>query len=142
MRIPAYARATGLGLALATTAGISSGMSAQPDLSGYQGAWVEQSLSCDKMFVTGSKGVSFRKPVNIFVPAFIISGNRIRTAQASCRILAVRPDGDREVLKLSCENSISSDDITATFARAADGSLKRFFDDNDKTGSRYERCAP
>lgn len=142
MRMSAYACAGGLALALAAAGGAWAPASAQGGLAAYQGAWVEQSLSCDKMFVVSQKGASFRKPVNIFVSAFIVSGNRIRTAQASCRITSVQPVGDRDKLTLSCSNAISTDAVSVLFARSPDGSLKRYFNEEDTIGNRYEHCSP
>jgi hypothetical protein len=134
--------AAGVGLALAVTGAMPGALAAEAGLAAYQGAWLEQSQSCDMMFATGGKGASFRKPLNIFVPAFIISGNRLRTPQATCRILSIQPNGDRDVFRLSCANAISNTEVTALLARNPDGSLRRFFNELDKTGSRYERCAP
>ncbi|PZU94807.1 MAG: hypothetical protein DI527_02365 [Chelatococcus sp.] len=142
MGMSAYARGAGLGLALAVAGGAWAPAAAQQGLAAYQGAWVEQSLSCDKMFVMGQKGASFRKPVNIFVSAFIVSGNSIRTAQANCRVSTVKPVGDRDLLKLTCSNSISTDATSVLLARSPDGSLKRYFNEEDTIGTRYERCAP
>lgn len=142
MRTTAYACAAGLGLVLAAAAAPWAPAAAQGGLAAYQGAWVEQSLSCDKMFVVSQKGASFRKPVNIFVSAFIVSGNRIRTAQATCRINGVQQVGERDILKLSCSNAISTDALTVMFARSPDGSLKRYFNEEDQIGNRYERCSP
>jgi hypothetical protein len=131
--------ALGLGLVLAASAPMSGTMAAESGLSSFQGAWLQQSLSCDEVFAPAGKGVSFRKPVNIFAPAFIISGNRLRTPQASCRIKSVKPAGDRQVLTLGCATSVSVSDTTALMAPTPDG-LKRYFNDQDETGSLYTRC--
>jgi hypothetical protein len=128
-----------LGVLLAATTAASA---APPDLAAYQGAWVEQNVACDAVFAAGPKGLAFRKPVDLFAPAFILSGNRIRTPQASCRITAVRRLGDRDALTLSCSNAVSVSSVTALLARAPDGTLKRFFDGKDTIGTSYARCMP
>jgi hypothetical protein len=128
-----------LGFGLAAFGAMSGAMAAEANLSAFQGAWLQQSLSCEEVFAPAGKGFSFRKPVNIFAPAFIISGNRLRTPQASCRIKSIKPAEDRQVLTLSCANSVSANDVTVLMAPDADG-LKRFFNDQDKTGSLYTRC--
>ena len=128
-----------LGLGLAAFGAMSGAIAAEPNLSAYQGAWLSSSLSCEEIFAPAGKGFSFRKPVNIFAPAFIISGNRLRTPQASCRIRSIKPAGDRQVLTLGCANSVSANNVTVQMAPGSDG-LKRFFNDQDKTGSLYTRC--
>jgi hypothetical protein len=128
--------ALGLGLAFGAMPGA---MAAEANLSDFQGAWLQQSLTCEEVFAPAGKGFSFRKPVNIFAPAFIISGDRLRTPQASCRIKSIKPAGDRQVLTLGCANSVSANDVMVQMASGSDG-LKRFFNDQDKTGSLYTRC--
>ena len=130
-------RAVGLGLGAAA---IWSGVAAE-GISAYQGAWLEQSLSCDLIFAGARKGISFKKPVNIFAPAFIISGNRLSTPQASCRIKSIKPTGDREVLALDCANSVSVGALGVIMKPSPDGTLKRYFDDQDLTGNAYRRCS-
>ena len=91
MNVTGLAGAAGLGLAFAMSAAVSGGMAAEPGLSAFQGAWLQSSPSCAEVYSFSGKDVSFRSPVDIFAPAFIISGNRLRTPQASCRIRSVRP---------------------------------------------------
>jgi hypothetical protein len=40
--------------------------------------------------------------VNIFVPALMISGSKITTPAAVCRIRSITPSGERQILTLSC----------------------------------------
>jgi hypothetical protein len=87
------------------------------------------------------KEVSFRSPVDIFAPAFIISGNRLRTPQASCRIRSVKPAGDRQLFTLDCANMVSANEVRVLMARAPNGSLRRYFNDQDRAGTPYQRCS-
>ena len=80
------ARATVLALALASGA-ISPASAVEPSL---DGAWVQDG-SCDETFVRAGKGISFKKPINVFAPALIITGNRLRTPTTSCTIKAMKP---------------------------------------------------
>ena len=116
-------------VAIAQTSGVSA----------LQGAWLEQSMSCDQVFVAGKKGMVFRKPVNIFVPGLIISGNRITTPGATCRIRSIKPSGKLQVLSLSCATSVSHADVQALVSMSAGGEFIRHTSDTDP-GSRYERC--
>src|SRR5215212_6596369 len=69
--------------------------------SGLEGAWLQDG-ACAETFSRAGKGIAFKKPVNVFAPAFIITGNRLRTPTASCSIKAVKTVGDRRVLSLQC----------------------------------------
>jgi hypothetical protein len=119
-----------------------SAQAAPEKASPIAGAWIDQNLDCANMFVTKGGKQTFKKPVDLFAPAFIISGKRLMTPQASCKLLNVRQEGDRHLAKLSCANSVSVGDITLILARGADGTLVRYFDANDKSGSRYKLCTP
>jgi hypothetical protein len=79
--------------------------------------------------------------VDLFAPAFIVSGNRLRTPQASCRIKSIRPSGDRQLLSLDCANAVAGNEVRALMATLPDGSLKRYFNEQDTTGSSYQRCS-
>ena len=65
-------RATVLAFALALGA-ISRASAIEPSL---DGAWIQDG-SCDETFARVGKGISFKKPINVFAPAFIITGNRV-----------------------------------------------------------------
>ena len=104
-----------------------------------QGAWLQPSVSCDQVYVATKKGMAFRKPVSMFAPALMISGNRIITPGATCRIVSITPVGTRKSLSLSCATSISSSAVTALLSIGEDGSLHRYTSETD-IGSRYERC--
>ena len=100
-----------------------------------------QGPSCEDVYSSAGKGTSFKKPVDIFAPAFIVSGNRLRTPMASCRIKSVRPTNDRQLLVLGCANDVSVADVRVLMATLPDGSLRRYFDDQDTTGTSYQRCS-
>ncbi len=107
-----------------------------------QGAWLEGSSSCEQVFVAGKKGMSFRKPVNIFLPAVIISGDRVTTPAAVCRIRSIAQAGNRKILTLACTTQISEVTVKAPVA-LIDGGLTRYTSESETdTGSRYERCNP
>jgi hypothetical protein len=84
------ARATMLALALASGA-ISPASAVEPRL---DGAWAQDG-SCEETFVRAGKGIAFKKPINVFAPALIITGNRLRTPTTSCTIKGMKPAGER-----------------------------------------------
>lgn len=132
--------ATGVGLSLAVLATVS-GAIAQGAPSGYQGAWLAGGAECAEVYSSAGKGTSFKKPVDIFAPAFTVSGNRLRTPQASCRIKSVRPAGDRQRLVLDCANAVAGNEVRVLMAIQSDGSLKRYFNEQDTIGTTYQRCS-
>jgi hypothetical protein len=134
-------KAIAVGFALAATPMASGASAAEAGLSAYQGAWLAQGSSCADIFASKGQGTSFKKPVDIFAPAFIVSGNRLRTPMASCRIKSVRATGDRQVLTLACANAVSTDEVKVVMSASPDGSLKRYFNDQDNVGSSYQRCS-
>jgi hypothetical protein len=142
MGVAGFVSAVGLGLALAGPVAVSGTMAAEAGLAGYQGAWLAQGSSCDEVYSSAGKGALFRKPVDIFAPGFIISGKRLRTPMALCRIKSARPTGDRAALVLDCANAVSGNEVRVLMAMMPDGSLRRYFNDQDTAGTPYQRCSP
>ena len=140
MGVAGRVRAAWLGLSFAALAGASGAM-AQGGLEAYRGAWLAGGPDCAEVYSSGGKGTSFKKPIDIFAPAFIISGNRLRTPQASCRIRSVRPSGDRQHLVLDCANAVAGNEVRVLMAPQPDGSLKRYFNEQDTAGTSYQRCS-
>jgi hypothetical protein len=105
---------------------------------GLEGAWTYS--ECEALFVHRGKSVSFKRPVDLFAAAFIVSGNRLRTPMASCSIVGTKRVNDRHILKLSCATSVAVSDVTAILAPQSDGTLKRYSDSNDAIGTTYRRC--
>lgn len=133
------AGAVGPALVVAAFSAGSAAM-AQGGLAAYQGAWLS-GRDCAEIYASAGKETAFKKPVDIFAPAFIVSGNRLRTPQASCRIKSVRPSGDRQLLLLGCANAVSGNEVRVLMAPQPDGSLKRYFNAQDTTGTQYQRCS-
>ncbi|MBF9197884.1 hypothetical protein I2H36_17750 [Microvirga sp. BT290] len=135
-----WMRAARIGVSFAALAGAQGAM-AQEGLAAYQGAWLAGGTGCAEVYASSGKGTSFKKPIDIFAPAFIISGNRLRTPQASCRIRSVRPSGDRQRLVLDCANAVAGNEVRVFISSQPDGSLKRYFNEQDTAGSSYQRCS-
>jgi hypothetical protein len=140
MRVARISRATGLCLTIVGHAITPGASAAESHLSAYQGAWL-QGGDCSEVFSSGAKEISFRKPVDIFAAAFIVAGSRLRTPTASCRLKALRRAGDRDVLTLSCANSVSTSDVKVEMATAPDGTLRRYSNGQDTMGAIYQRCS-
>ena len=132
--------AAGLGLGFAASVGVSDTLAAA-GLSGYQGAWLLEGRDCAEVYLSAGKGTSFKKPIDIFAPAFMVSGSRLRTPMASCRIKSVRPSGDRQRLVLDCANAVAGQEVRVLMATSPNGTLRRYYDDQDPTGVGYQRCS-
>ncbi|WP_363316362.1 hypothetical protein, partial [Chelatococcus sp.] len=129
------------GLSLVMTVSIPAGIASAQDLKSLQGAWLAKSSDCTDVYTMSAKGISFKKPVDLFAPAFIVSGNRLTTPGASCRIKSVRPSGNLLELALDCVNAVGSNDVRVLMARQPDGSLNRYLNAQDTIGSPHQDCA-
>ena len=127
----------GAGLCVAALLCVGTAAAAEKAL---EGAWLEGTMACEEVFTRAGKAASFKKPVNVFAPGFIISGNQVRTPQASCRIKGTKTSGERRILALACATPVAADAATAILELSADGTLRRFLNDEDKVGSIYKRC--
>ncbi len=139
MRVACFAGATMIGLA--SWAGGLSARAVDTSRSGYQGSWVLDGRDCADVFSSGGKGATFKKPVDIFAPAFVISGKRLRTPMASCQVKSSRPGKDRQIFVLDCANSVASNEVRVQLATSPNGTLKRYYSDQDPTGVTYRRCS-
>jgi hypothetical protein len=59
---------------------------------------------------------------------------------ASCRIKSVKPSGDRQMLVLDCANAVAGNEVRVLLAPSPDGSLRRYFNEQDTIGTMYQRC--
>ena len=141
MRIARFVEVAALGLGLAISTGAPVAWAAQPSLAGYQGAWVLQGRDCSDVYSSDGKGTSFKKPLDIFAPAFMISGKRLKTPMALCQIKSLRPAGERELLLLDCANAVAGSEVKVLTALSPKGELRRYYNDQDPTGVLYQRCS-
>jgi hypothetical protein len=141
MEVRGIERAARLGLSLAAFVAVPGAMAAESGSSAYQGSWLAQGSDCAEVYTSADKGTSFKRPVDLFAPAFTVSGTRLRTPQASCRIKSIRPSGDRLLLSLDCANAVAGNEVRVLMATLPDGSLKRYLNEQDTTGSSYQRCS-
>ncbi|MBS7696492.1 MULTISPECIES: hypothetical protein [unclassified Chelatococcus] len=106
-----------------------------------QGAWLAKGADCADVYQKSGKGTSFRKPVDLFAPAFMIVGNRLTTPGATCRIKSAKPSGNLQQLVLDCVNAIGSNDVRVLVSSQSDGSLNRYLNSQDTTGTPHQNCA-
>lgn len=140
MRLAGFLGVAGLGLTLIMSSAMSDAV-AQGALARFQGAWLSGGADCAEVYSSTGKGVSFKRPVDIFAPAFIVSGSRLRTPQATCRIKSARANGDRQLLVLDCANAVAGNEVRVLMSLQPDGSLRRYFNEQDTTGTEYKQCS-
>lgn len=106
----------------------------------FEGAWLEDGLACRDIFVSNGKTVSFKRPANVFVAAFIVRGRQLSTPLAACRISRIVSNGERQVLHLSCTTAIATESTRAVLALTPDGGLHRYSAIDGGTASKYQHC--
>ena len=116
------------------------GRAAPLTLNELQGAWISGSAACESVFTGAKTGPRFKKPVDVFAAAFIVSGKKLSTPGASCRIGSIKSDGELTRAKLMCTNQIANQGVEALFSLDADGKLRRHINETDQNGSIYTRC--
>ena len=95
------------------------------DLQALQGAWTTDAAACATTFTSTRGAPAFRPDADLFASAFIVSGQRIRTPLASCRIRSTRQEGDWLDLRLACENKVSTGAVQARFTVIENGLVVR-----------------
>jgi hypothetical protein len=105
-----------------------------------QGAWLEEGSTCTDVFVPTRNAIAFKRPANAFAPAFIISGQRLSTPLATCRLVGVNRSGERRILRLSCMTAITIDSARAIVSLGADGKLTRYHSAEGGIATEYQRC--
>ena len=123
-------------LALATTP--LHGALAQPGQ--IQGAWLEEGSACADVFAATRNAIAFKRPANAFAPAFIVSGQRLSTPVATCRLVGINRSGERQVLRLSCMTAVAIDSARAIVSIGADGNLIRHHSAEGGISTKYQRC--
>lgn len=129
-----------ISLCLLTIAAVAPLHDALSQTGDFQGAWLEDGIPCSTAYVVTPKGLGFKRPASVFVPAFIITGKRLSTPMAACRIADVRPNGNRQILSLRCTTSISDDTAHAFLAPAPDGGLLRYLSAEGGVATKFQRC--
>ena len=81
---------------------------------------------------------SLKRPADAFVPAFIVSGDKLTTPLASCRIRKMEETEKGTRVTMACANALSSAPVVTRFAFGR-GYLLRISDSGVETGY-YNHC--
>jgi hypothetical protein len=107
-----------------------------------QGAWLEQSSECKDVFEAHKGALRFRRPVDAFAPAFIVSGRRLFTPLAGCRVATSAVAGAQITLTLSCANAVSTEAVRVVLDASKPGVLVRQMGADLRAGTVYRLCQP
>lgn len=115
--------------------------SAQAFDQGMIGAWSQSGSDCKIIFQYKGTSVSFRKPIDEFRTAFIITSKRITLPTGQCTINGSKADADGHSLSMTCSNTISFFDRHARLQ--LDGNALIYSGSDNRTlDVRFERCLP
>jgi hypothetical protein len=107
------------------------------------GAWVQEGTSCAEVFSWKGGRASYKKPIDAFAPAFLVTGQQIQGPQASCRVISTKPLNDRTILILGCATSVALGRTEAAIRLDSGGNvLERYMSLTDPLAERYTRCTP
>jgi hypothetical protein len=107
-------------------------------LGDLQGAWLGQETGCQTAFAFSGSKPAFKRPADAFVPAFIVSGDKLTTPLASCRIRKMEETEKGTRVTMACANALSSAPVVTRFAFGR-GYLLRVSDSGVETGY-YNHC--
>lgn len=105
-----------------------------------QGAWLEEGTSCDSVFIATANAFAFKRPASAFTAAFIISGRRLSTPLAMCRLAGLSESGARQVIRLNT-TTVATDTARAVLGLADDGGLYRYHSMEGGIATKYQRCS-
>lgn len=103
------------------------------------GAWTTSAASCDKVFVKRKGKLALKRTLDGW-SAFIIQGDRIDGANATCRVKSSRQKGNVTTLLLDCADKIIFDTMTVSIRLKDDGTFVRFDPDFPEVETSYHRC--
>ncbi|HXW19292.1 MAG TPA: efflux RND transporter periplasmic adaptor subunit [Roseiarcus sp.] len=106
------------------------------------GAWAPSASDCREVFDSEAGKLTFRRPVNTFISAFIVGEREIHGVNGSCRIGRVSSMGGYFRIKLECSDAIGFLPIDARIKILSDTRISYGDVSNDPSiDAMYERCS-
>ena len=103
------------------------------------GAWATTAATCDEVFVKRNGKLALKRTAEGW-SAFIVNGNRINGANATCSVKSSKQKGDVTTLLLSCADKIMFDTMTVSVRFKEDGTFVRFDPEFPEVETSYHRC--
>ena len=104
------------------------------------GAWALDRTDCPRLFQRGPAGLRFKKDVNPFETAYVISRTQIRGPSSECSIARASRAGDTTKLQLVCKNSVGYLDMSVNVTVISGDKLSYGFPGIPILDSTFERC--
>ena len=129
-------RLAGLGILLLALPLLSGAAQAADRL---DGAWTTTAASCDEVFVKRKGNLALKRTSEGW-SAFIVNGNRINGANATCSVKSTKQKGDVTTFLFSCADKIMFDTMTVSIRFKDDGTFVRFDPEFPEVETSYHRC--
>lgn len=106
----------------------------------FDGAWVMEGESCDKVFTMKNGKAAFSKRQGTDLPGFIVQGGQIRGLTSQCSVASRKENGDTMKLRLHCRSQIMFGDMTVSVKIKDDDTIARIDPDFPEMETTYSRC--
>ena len=103
------------------------------------GAWATTAATCEEVFTKRNGALTLKRTKEGW-SAFIIRGNRLNGANATCSVKSSKQKGDVTTLLLECADRIMFDTITVSVRFKEDGTFVRFDPEFPEVETSYHRC--
>jgi hypothetical protein len=110
------------------------------EISQLQGAWIIRSGECSDVFTRRNGRLAFRPKHGFADNSFIISGNRIQGARASCTLGSEKPTSDGFRAVLDCASRIMVGALPVSFRVPDANTIIKFDPDFPELETTYRRC--
>jgi hypothetical protein len=107
-----------------------------------QGAWALVGAACDQVFAFKNGLASFVSYGGERAPGFIVKGDNIEGAQASCKLLSQTEQSGSLAVVLGCKEQIIFDKVVVHLRFMNDNELMRFDPVVPEISMSYRRCQP
>jgi hypothetical protein len=96
------------GLAFGALVVLWCGAAGAVELDGrLHGAWATSKADCEKLFIRNGGGLAFRRPVDEFAQAAIITPGQVVLPNQTCQVTSQKRQNGLTTLDFSCKDSIS-----------------------------------
>ena len=103
------------------------------------GAWTQSASDCKTVFERQGGEIRYRKPIDEFRTAFIITSSRITTPTGRCSITSAKEDKNASTISMNCNNSIGYYDRQARLT-VNGNKLTYGFPGDNSLDVTFEKC--
>lgn len=137
---PPLLRLTTLPLLAWAIGGAFGGQASAAEIPQLQGAWITQSGECSDVFTRRNGRLAFRPKHGFVDTSFIVSGNRIQGARASCTFGSEKRTADGLRVVLNCASRIATGPLVLTVRIPDRDTIIKFDPDFPELETTFKRC--